>query len=541
MARRRSVSSAWRKLLRHIPGYDSFHGAEGYWFDPDAAQYAIDFFSNCLVHIKGAMAGQPFRLEPWQEALVACLFGWRDEHSGFRRYREAFIFVPRKNGKSLMAAGIATYLLFADQEPGAEIYCAAADREQAALVFEVAKQQVVRNEAFSEIAQPYRHSIVIPTTASALKVIAAEANTAHGFNSHGVIIDELHAQPDREFCDVLTTSIGSRKQPLIIYITTSDYDRPSICNEKHDYAIKVRDEIIPDSRFLPVIYEASKEDDWTSPSIWRKANPNYEVSVSEEFLERECLKARETPSFENTFKRMYLNIRTEQDVRWLSMTAWDQCGALDLSDLIGGPCYAGLDLAATKDITAFVLVFPDPERKRFHCVPHFFIPQDTAARREREDRVPYLTWARQGHVTLTPGEVTDYDFVRKHINTLRTKYNIQTIAYDPWNAQQLVNQLDQDGCKLIEFGQTFAKLNAPAKLLEQTIIAQNFSHGNNPVLRWMASNVVIQIDPSGNIRPSKKKSTEKIDGITATIMALALASTEEAKESVYNKRGLVSI
>ena len=336
-------SKAMPGQIGPIPAYDPAAAAGDCWFDPPAAQRAIQFFEECLTFTAGEWRGRPFRLQPWQAAIVGNLFGWK-RPNGLRRYRESLIYVPRKCGKSELAGGLAVLLTFADREPAAHVYCAAADREQARLVFSAARTMVQAEPELQRRARLYVNAITAPDTGSVLKVVSAEAYTKHGVNAHGVIIDELHAQPDRELVDVLTTSTGARRQPLIVYITTADWDRDSICNEKYDYACKVRDGIIDDSAFLPVIYEAGPQEDWTDPAVWARANPNLGVSVSREYLQRECQRARETPSYENTFKRLHLNMRTQQDVRWLSSDAWDACGntRIDLNALRGRVCYGGL-------------------------------------------------------------------------------------------------------------------------------------------------------------------------------------------------------
>ena len=354
----------WDKILRLIPGYDPFATAEGAVFCPEAADMAVDFFAECLKHIEGKLAGSAFLLEEWQQGIVGNLFGWKRK-DGTRRFREAFIFVPRKNGKTPLAAGIANLCFFCDDEPGAQGVCAAAEKEQAALTYRHAKGMIEQEPELSSRVRVFRalKSIaMVDDEASTFKVISADADTKHGGNYSFAIIDELHAQPNRELVDVIQTSFASanRRQPLLIHITTSDFDRPSICNEKHDYASKVRDGIIKDAAFLPVIYEAKTTDDWRSPATWAKANPNLGVSVSLDYLQRECQRAQDTPTYESTFKRLHLNIRTEQDVRWLQMEAWDACGAtFDAAELDGQPCFGGLDLSSTSDITAFVLYFPE--------------------------------------------------------------------------------------------------------------------------------------------------------------------------------------
>jgi len=522
-----------QKTIRLVPGYDPCETAGECTFDEEAAGNALAFIEECCTHVKGELAREPFVLKPWQRAMVANLFGWKRK-DGTRRYREALVYVPRKNGKTTLLAAIIAYVLFADGEPGAELYSAAADRDQAKLVFAQVKGMVHNEPVLESAATVYQNSVVVG--GSSYKAISAEAGTKHGYNSHLVVVDELHAQPNRELVDVLMTSTGARRQPLTIHITTADFDRESICNEKHDYACKVRDGIIEDPAFLPVIYEASIDDDWTDPEIWAKANPNLGVSVSEEYIAHECKRAQESPTFENTFKRLHLNIKTEQDVRWLPMEAWDACGAeAALPD--GGPCWAGLDLSATTDATACVLAARDLDT--YILDAHFWIPADKAREREKRDRVPYLTWARQGFITLTEGNVVDYEVVRRDINALARKYRIVELAADPWNAYHLLDEMQaQDGLNVLEHRQGFVSMSGPTKEFEKAVLSNKIRHGDNPVLRWMASNVTVETDASGNIKPSKKKSTEKIDGIVAAIMAVGRAAMNDTGGSYYDTHEL---
>ncbi len=547
----RAASSNWDETLAGIPGYDPFAAAEGFAFDEEAARRAIDFFHECLTFTAGEWMGRPFVLQPWQRAIVANLFGWKQK-DGRRRYREAFIYVPRKCGKSELAGGLGNLLTFADGEPAAQVYCAAADREQARLVFNAAKRMVQAEPELSDRARIYMNAIVVEGTGSVLKVVSAEAYSKHGINAHGIIIDELHAQPDRELVDVLTTSTGARRQPIIIYITTADFDRLSICNEKYDYASKVRDGIIVDPAFLPVIYEAGRDEDWTRPEVWRSANPNLGVSVSEEYLDRECRRAQETPTYENTFKRLHLNMRTQQDVRWLAMEKWDACGsaAIDEKSLEGRRCFAGLDLSTTTDISALVLVFHDAldeygeltsTEGTITVLPYFWIPEDGARQRERRDRVPYVTWANQSLIEMTPGNVVDYDVIRKRITELSKRFEISEIALDRWNATHLASQLSGDGFEMVAFGQGYRDMTAPTKEMEKLVLCGKLRHGGHPVLRWMASNVAVEMDAAGNLKPSKKKSVERIDGIVATIMALGRAMLTPQFQSVYQTRGVITL
>ena len=525
---RKQPSSVWAKLLAEIPGYDPFRDSAGCEFRPEKAKHPIDFFETCLQHIKGEHAGKPLVLARWQKAILANLFGWV-RADGTRRYRECLIFIPRKNTKSTLAAGIANYLLFCDGEEGAEIYCAAAERKQAALVFDLARQMVLREPVLSREAKVFSNAITIEHMASTLQAISAEAGTKHGFNPHGVIVDELHAQPNRDLVDVLMTGTGARRQPLVIHITTSDFDRESICNEKHEYACKVRDGIIADPSFLPVIYEATIDDDWKNPDVWKKANPALGDAVTLEYLQRECKRAEESPAYENTFKRLHLNIRTEQDVRWLALEKWDSCvgdhGETSEEVQRGSECYGGLDLASTTDVAAFALMFPG-ESGRYSVIPYFWIPEKNAHERERRDRVPYLTWARQGFLEMTPGNVIDFDRIRARIVELGKIFNIKEIAVDRWNAAHIMTDLAGDGFEIVQFGQGFKDMTSPTKELEMLVLSERLAHGGNPVLRWMASNVSVETDAVNNMKPSKKRSTERIDGIVAMIMGLGRAMVQ---------------
>lgn len=490
------------------------------------------------------MAGKPLILEEWQMAIVGNIFGWL-LHDGRRRYREALIFVPRKNGKSTLGAGIGNLVFFADHEPGAEIYSVAAEREQAALIWGIGRYQIQNEPRLAKRCTIYtgHRSIMNEEDGSSWKPISAEANTKHGANSHLILSDELHAQKTPELIETMITSTGSRRQPLILHFTTSDFEREnSICNEKHAYASNVRDGRFEDENFLPVIYEAKLDDDFTDPEIWRKANPNLGVSISEEYLERECKRAKENPSYENTFKRLHLNIRTEAAVRWLSIASWDECGGpIDWEEMKGKECYAGLDLSSTQDITALVLVFPDYHNA---LLPFFWAPKENAREKQKKDGAPYLKWAREGHIHLTEGNVIDYSFIRKRVNELSKIYDIREIAFDPWNAKQLATQLtEEDGLPMIEFRQGFFSMNEPAKHFESLVVSRKLRHGDNPILRWMASNVSVKEDPAGNIKPDKTKSSEKIDGIVAAIMGLgcSMVATQQNTESVYSTRGILQL
>lgn len=512
--------------------------ADGFRFDAEAADRVVAFFAECLRHTTGEWRGQPFVLSDWQAQIVRDVFGWK-RADGTRRYRTAFIFVPRKAGKTTLAAGLALYALYCDGEPGAQVVNAAADREQAALCFEAAKQMVEAEPELAARSQPFKRAVVVPNSGSSYRVLSSEAYSKHGLNCSYIGADELHAWPDRELWDVLTTSTGARRQPLTVVTTTAGFDRHSICFELYDYACKVRDGIIDDPTFYPAIFEAGPEDDWKEPATWRKAHPGLGVSVKEEYFAAEAAKALQLPSYENTFRRLLLNQWTEQDVRWLSLEAWDACRGT-LPDLEGRACYAGLDLSTTTDITALVLAFPDAGT--VHMLPLFFVPEEGIHKRARRDRVPYDVWRREGHILATEGNVIDYDAIRAKVNELAERFNIREVAIDRWNATQLATQLTGDGFEIVAFGQGYASMSGPAKELEKRLLGRQVLHDGNPVLRWMASNVAIEQDAAGNIKPSKARSTERIDGIVAACMALArVIANEEEGPSRYAKEGFAFV
>ena len=530
------MTDTLKKLDLTIAGYDPYLTAGDCCFDEQAAQGVVDFFEDELVLIEGKCAGQPFHLEDWQKKIVMNLFGWK-RPDGTRRYRESFIFVPRKNGKTPFCAGLINYVAFCDGEPGAQIYSAAGEREQAALVYRHAAGMINRNPVLSSQSRVYRtfKSIEFGGGATVYKALSADSDTKHGLNAHLVINDELHVQPNRDLVDTLETATASRTQPMIIHITTAGFDKSTICYEKYDYAKKVRTGVIDNPYFFPVIYEADIEDDWTSRETWEKANPNLGVSVEIDYIEQACKEAQQIPAKENTFKRLHLNIWTEQDVRWISSEKWNELAGKIKTDV---PCFAGLDMSTTTDLTAFVMVFRNDES--YHIKPFFFAPRENAIHREKKDGVPYLTWARNGHIELTDGDVVDYDYVRKRITEIGKQYHIRGIAADRWNATQLINQLTGDGFDMVPFGQGFQSMSAPSKKLEELILKGTITHDDNPVMNWCVSNVSVKEDASENIKPIKDNKTKRVDGVVAMVMSLGLYIAEEQKNpSVYEDRGVV--
>lgn len=520
--------------------------AETSHYDKEKADFAVEFI-ECLSHTKGQWAGQKFKLLEWQERIIRDLFGTVKEN-GFRQFNTAYIEIPKKNGKSELASSIALLLTCADGEERAEVYGCAGNRQQASIVFDVAVDMIKNCPPLAKrtkILSATKRIIFQPTN-SFYQVLSAEAYSKHGFNISGVIFDELHVQPNRKLFDVMTQSSGdARTQPLYFLITTAGNDTNSICYEVHQKALDILEGRKIDPTFYPVIYSAAENEDWTSPEVWRRVNPSLDETISIDKVQAACISAQQNPAEENSFRQLRLNQWVKQEIRWMPMQKWDACNfEVDEKELRGRVCYGGLDLSTTTDITAFVLVFPpEYEGDKFQVLPYFWLPEETVDLRVRRDHVPYDLWQRQGLLETTEGAVVHYSFIEKFIEKLDEKFNIQEIAFDRWNATQISQNLEELGFTVVQFGQGYSSMSAPTKELMNLVLERRIAHGGNPVLRWMMDNVFVEQDSAGNIKPSKKKSTEKIDGVVALVMALSRALFYRAgqNESVYDSRGLIFI
>lgn len=506
-----------------------------YRFDESLAQRAVRFFSTQLKFVEGNQhAGKPFDLEPWQAKIVREIFGWV-RSDGTRRYRTAYVEIPRKNGKSTLAAGLALYMLLCDREARPQVYSAAGDRGQARVVFNAARAMVAANPKLGEIADLRQYEIKSVKNGGWYEALSAEAYTKHGLSAHGIIFDELHVQPNRDLWDVLTTSTGARSQPLTVAITTAGYDRSSICWELHQHAKAVIADPDVDPSFYGVIYGADVEEDWTSEEVWRKANPNLGRSLRIEYLREACARAKDNPLAENTFRNLHLNQWTQQAVRWIPMHQWDACGCkFDIEEMKGRTCYAAIDLASTRDVNALALLFPWDDGT-YRVLPVFWVPEQSQSDRSHQDRRQVLNWAEKGLIRKTSGNVTDYDAIADDVMALAMSYDIQKLAFDPWGpAQAFVQILNGKGFdpeKAVEFRQSLANFASPSKEFHRLISSRKLIHNGDPVLRWMAENVAAKRDVNDNIRPDKEASADKIDGIVATIMALGLAITNTPEET----------
>lgn len=514
-------------------------------YNKDAADFAVSFI-ECLCHTKGTWAGKPFDLIDWQEKIIRDIFGIL-KPDGYRQFNTAYVEIPKKQGKSELAAAIALLLCCADGEERAEVYGCAADRQQAAIVFDVAADMVRMNPALKKrckILASQKRLIYEPTN-SFYQVLSADAYSKHGFNVSGVIFDELHTQPNRKLYDVMTKGSGdARTQPLYFLITTAGNDENSICYQVHQKAIDIMKGRKHDSRFYPVIYGAGRDEDWSSPAVWKKTNPSLGITVKMEKVKDAYNSAKENPAEENTFRQLRLNQWVKQDVRWMPMDKWDACAfPVDPDELRGRDCYGGLDLSSTTDITAFVLVFPlRDDSEGYTLLPYFWIPEDNVDLRVRRDHVPYDIWKQQGYLQTTEGNVVHYGFIEHFIDDLGKKYHIREIAFDRWGAVEMVQNLEGMGFTVVPFGQGFKDMTPPTKELMRLTLEKKIAHGGHPVLRWMMDNIYTRTDPAGNIKPDKAKSTEKIDGVVATIMGLDRAiRNEDSGDSVYDGRGLLML
>lgn len=512
-------------------------------YDKKKADRAVTFIEN-LCHTKGKWAGTPFWLLPWQEQLIRDIFGIV-KPDGHRQFRTAFVEICKKVGKSELAAAVALYLLYADNEPSAEVYGAAADRQQASIVFDVAKQMVEMSPALMKRSKLMGATkrIVNYSNAGYYQVLSAEVGGKHGFSVSGLVFDEIHTQPNRQLYDVLTKgSSDARQNPLHFIITTAGNDRHSIAYELHTKAVDILEGRRVDPTFYPVVYGLKDDEDWEDEANWYKVNPSLGYTVDIERLRDAYREAKQNPADEITFKWLRCNMWVSSTVAWIPDAIYMRGNEpIDMDALAGRDCYAGLDLSSTGDITALVLIFPPrDEEEKYVLLPYFWIPEETIPRRVKANSVPYDIWEKQGYIMSTEGNVIHYDFIEKFIMDLSEKYHILEIAVDRWNATQMIQNLEGEGFTIVPFGQGFSSMSAPTKEFYRLLMEGRIIHGGNSVLRWMAGNVVIDTDPAGNIKVTKAKSKEKIDGIVASIMALDRCIRQEGQSgSVYDERGLL--
>ena len=513
-------------------------------YNKDAADYVVAFIEQ-LRHTKGEFYDQPFDLIDWQERIIRDVFGIL-KPDGYRQFNTVYVEVPKKCGKSELAAAVCLYMLCADGEQRAEVYGCAADRDQSSLVFDVACDMVRLCPALMKRCdiRPSRKTIHFTPTNSVYRAVSADVAGKSGVNISCLCFDELWVQKDRAFFDMMTKGTSdARKNPLHFIITTAGNDTNSICYEIHQKAVDILEGRKTDPTFYPVIYGATEEEDWKSEETWLKANPSLGITIGIDKVRNACEQAQQNPAEENAFRQLRLNQWVKQSIRWMPMDKWDACAfPIDEKELEGRVCYAGLDLSSTTDLTAFSLVFPPiDEDDKYQILPFFWVPEDTLALRVKRDHVNYDLWEKQGYLMTTEGNVVHYGFIEKFIEELGQKYNIREIGFDRWGATQMCQDLEDMGFTVVPFGQGFKDMSPPTKELMKLTLEQKLAHGGHPVLRWNMDNIFIRQDPAGNIKADKEKSTERIDGAIATIMALdrAIRCGLDDGTSVYDSRGLI--
>jgi len=503
-----------------------------YYFDEDAALDKKKFIETKCRHIKGAKAGQHLILEDFQyHDIIKPIFGLKVQKGGRRLINVVYLELPRKNGKTTLMGGVETALLFNDGEPGAEIYNCAGDDEQAGLLFSIVKGMVAKDAELSSASRSYLSSIVYGD--SFIKKITSKSNTKHGFNSHGIIYDELHVAPTRELFDILFTSMGSRRNPLFVAITTAGQDMESICYKQHDKSLQLLGGVAEDDNYWGVVYAAPRKADISDENVWRACNPLYDASEELRiFLKRAYNTISTEPAFESTFRRLHLNQWVGTAETWITDDTWMDNKAEPICE---GPCYAGLDLSTVSDVSAYVLYFPNSGS----VLCYFWVPEDSVHERSRKEGINYNTWVDRGYITATPGNGIDYDYIMNTMIETREKYDIKAIGYDRYKIEDLANKFDRQKVDLKEWpifpiGQGYASLSEPTRNIERLVIKKQLRHGGNPVLRWMCSNVAIESDSQENIKINKKKSKEKVDGMVSLAIAIAAEiQSEPAPRSRY--------
>lgn len=512
--------------------------ASGCYFDRGAAERVRRFFAGFLRHSKGQFAARPFELLDWQWLdIIAPAFGWR-RADGTRRYRRVSLWVPKKNGKSTLAAGLILYGLVADNEPGAEVYGAAADRSQAGIIFGEVEAMVSQspdlasrlavNRSVRRVSYPAKHSFY--------QVLSKDSRkTGHGVNAHLCVIDELHVV-NRELYDTLRYAGAARRQPLMVEISTAGNDKTSLGYERYAYCKRLLKEEQEDGETLAVVYEAESNEKWDQPDQWQQANPSLGTTISMDSFRGDFVEAKNgSPSTQSAFKQLRLNLWQDAVFAWLALELWDACAADITPDLLEGkPCWGGLDLASKLDLTAWVMIFELAEGV-YAILCRFWVPEAADSRRARENKARLAAWIEAGYITATPGNVTDYNTIKAQVAADCERFGVKEVAFDPWNATQIATDLQDHGVKMVEFNQNIRSYNEPTREFERLVVSGNLKHDGNPVMRWMVAHTSARKDSSGNVRPDKERSGDHIDGVTGAIMALARAIfREDQPESVYD-------
>lgn len=513
-------------------------------WDREKANRAIGFFRDVLRLNGGEFEGKPFELRDWQAFIVGSLFGWYATDNT-RRFRVAYVEIGKGNGKSPLAAGIGHYMLNADQEPRAEVYAAATKKDQAMILFRDAVAMVDQSPALSKRLQKSGTGLMVwqladLSTGSFFKPISSD-DSQSGPRPHCGLIDELHEHKTSLVVDMMRAGTKGRRQALIFEITNSGFDRHSVCRQHHEHSQRVLEGTVPGDAWFAYVcgldvceqcrvngkaQNCEQCDDWRDEAVWMKANPNLDVSVTRKYLREQVQEAMGMPAKQNIVRRLNFCEWTEQDERWLDMALWDKGSTpIDTAALRGRSCFGGLDLAKVNDLSSLCLVFPPVTAgEPTVALWRHWIPRDDITERVKKDRVPYDVWVREGRIIATAGNATDYAFIESEILELAGLYDIKEIAYDRTFAGEIVQHLMAEGLTMVPFGQGFLSMGAPTAEIHRKLLAGDLQHGGEPVARWAAGNVTVAMDPAGNVKPDKQRSTERIDPIVALIMADGRAS-----------------
>lgn len=530
---RLSAEVAWYLTSRGIPLPDCppaiktpepGESCPGARFDPKRVDRVLRSFS-LLRHTKGKWAGQSLKPDPWQVAyILAPVFGWvrfdEDADRWVRVVRELYVDIPRKNGKSTTLGGIAIYMTAADGESGAEVLAAATTTAQAGFVFAPIKAMCDKAPALKGHLRAYAGRIVHPATASYFQAISSVADAQHGANIHCAVIDELHVHKSAEMVETLETGTGSRDQPLIATITTADDGRPgTIYARKRTRIEQLALRVLHDSTTYGVVWAAGKDDDPFAESTWRKANPGFGISPTRSYLAKEAAKAKDSPADLAKFLRLHLGRRTKQDTKYLELPTWDASAGIVVEEqLAGRSCHGGLDLASVNDLTALCWDFRDGDRHQL--LWRFWLPEDRLKDLDRRTAGEASVWVREGRLTTTPGNVVDNDFIVTQILRDAEKFDVKTLGFDRWGANDVVKRLGDEGLTCVPVGQGFATMSAPLKEILRLVLSKRYNHGGDPVMRWMVDNLAVAMDPAGNVKPDKSRAAEKIDGVSAAVTAM---------------------
>jgi phage terminase large subunit-like protein len=556
-----SAEVAWYMKARGIPLPDcppkvqtpNPGEAPGARFDPGRVDRVLRSF-HLLRHTQGKWAGRPLDPDPWQVAyILAPVFGWvrwDDEADGYVRIvRKLYVDVPRRNGKTTLSGGIAVYMMAADGEPGAQVYAAATSEKQARFTFDPIRQIAERAPALKGNVRAFTKKITHPASGSYFTVVSSVAEAMHGANVHAGIIDELHVHKSPDLVETIETGTGSRRQPLVVIITTADDGRQeSIYDRKRQYIEQLARGALHDPDTYGVVWAAEPDDDPFAEATHRKANPGYGVSPSAAYLRGAAAEAQQSPADLAKFLRLHLGIRTKQSTRFVTMESWDaNASMVDEQALKGRDCWGGLDLASTSDLCALCWLFPNDQDGTLDALWRFWTPEDNLKALDKRTAGAASRWVREGWLVATPGNVADYDWISEQIARDRDAFRVRSIGYDPWNASQLTNTLVAERAPMVKVRQGFATMSPVMKEIQRLTLQGTaelpvLRHGGNPVVRWCVDNLAVAMDPAGNVKPDKANSGDKIDGVSALATAMAeVVARPPKRKSRYGDDGDDSI